>query len=70
MQCGIVYCLSRVDCQEMAAKLANFQQTNDQSLQVAVYHGGLGIDERERVHRGWLNGHIQASRRYDINKER
>ncbi len=54
MDCGIVYCLSRKGTEKMTEKL------REEGLRVGCYHAGLPNDEREKVQRDFVNGHLQA----------
>lgn len=47
---GIVYCLSRKDCQSTADKLNRAGVSSD------AYHAGLGDSDRESVQKDWLVG--------------
>eukprot|EP01053_Blabericola_migrator_P000798 Blabericola_migrator_1__797@NODE_119_length_13646_cov_70_025112_g107_i0_p3_GENE_NODE_119_length_13646_cov_70_025112_g107_i0NODE_119_length_13646_cov_70_025112_g107_i0_p3_ORF_typecomplete_len585_score133_97DEAD/PF00270_29/2_7e24DEAD/PF00270_29/1_2e02Helicase_C/PF00271_31/6_4e03Helicase_C/PF00271_31/4e03Helicase_C/PF00271_31/1_4e19Helicase_C/PF00271_31/1_5e04ResIII/PF04851_15/8_7e03ResIII/PF04851_15/2_8e06_NODE_119_length_13646_cov_70_025112_g107_i0860210356 len=47
-QCGIVYCLSRANCDEVANELKAARIKADR------YHGGMSASERETVQRGWM----------------
>lgn len=45
-KCGIVYCLSRRECEEVANKLLQ------SGIKAAAYHAGLET-ERESIQRDW-----------------
>lgn len=45
---GIVYCLSRSDCDKMATKLA------ENGVRAAAYHAGLSDSIRENVQKDWI----------------
>lgn len=51
---GIVYCLSRKGCEQMAEKL------KDHGVSVGVYHAGLSSDERSRVQEDFLNDRVNV----------
>lgn len=46
---GIIYCLSRNDCDTMAAKLCT------QGIRAASYHAGLSDTTRENVQKDWIS---------------
>ena len=54
-QCGIVYCLSKNECADVASFLAK-------ECQVAArhYHAGMGIGERMAVQRMWRGGEVKV----------
>lgn len=45
---GIVYCLSRKDCEEMSVKLCS------SGVRAAAYHAGLSDSVRENVQKDWI----------------
>lgn len=51
---GIIYCLSRKGCEQMADKL------KEQGVSVGVYHAGLSSDERSRVQDDFLNDRVDV----------
>lgn len=51
---GIIYCLSRRGCDQMADKL------KEQGISVGVYHAGLSSDERSRVQDAFLNDRVDV----------
>lgn len=53
-QCGIIYCLSRNDCESVAEKL------RDNSLMSAPYHAGLSDNQRKKVFKAWSTGTFQV----------
>lgn len=53
-QTGIIYCLSRNDCDSLADKLVA------DGFKVVSYHAGLNDTNRKRVQNDWING------KYDV----
>uniref|UniRef100_A0A6G1SK16 ATP-dependent DNA helicase n=1 Tax=Aceria tosichella TaxID=561515 RepID=A0A6G1SK16_9ACAR len=53
-QCGIIYCLSRADCEAAAAGL------REQGITSAPYHAGLPDQQRQRVFTAWSRGTFQV----------
>ncbi|XP_033749832.1 Bloom syndrome protein homolog isoform X2 [Pecten maximus] len=51
-KCGIVYCLSRKECDSTAQDLSKV------GIQAVSYHAGLGDGERISIQEKWLNGTI------------
>ena len=51
-QCGIVYCLSKADCETTAEGLQKA------GVNAAHYHAGLSPEERHRTHLRWLNDDV------------
>ena len=51
-QSGIIYCFSRKDCEDLAAKLRS------RMISAAPYHAGLEDAEKSRVHKQWLSGRV------------
>ncbi|XP_060083863.1 recQ-like DNA helicase BLM [Ylistrum balloti] len=49
-KCGIVYCLSRKECDSTA------QDLSKAGIQAVSYHAGLGDGERISIQEKWLNG--------------
>ncbi|KAA6378491.1 MAG: putative ATP-dependent helicase SGS1 [Streblomastix strix] len=54
-QSGIIYCLSKYDCEEVAEVL--FQQ---QGIKALHYHAGLNGSERTETQRKWTMGEVQV----------
>ncbi|KAI9225499.1 MAG: P-loop containing nucleoside triphosphate hydrolase protein [Piptocephalis tieghemiana] len=54
-QSGIIYCLSRASCEEMAANLRQ-----KYGLLTAHYHAGMSPAERSMVQRDWQAGHVRV----------
>lgn len=52
-QCGIVYCLSQKDTEEVSQNLQKHH------VRASFYHAGNTPSERERVQQGWENGDIR-----------
>nr|XP_022333521.1 Bloom syndrome protein homolog isoform X2 [Crassostrea virginica] len=50
-KCGIVYCLSRKECDTVAADLSKA------GIQAVSYHAGLGDNDRIAIQEKWLNGY-------------
>ena len=59
---GVIYCLSRKNCEDLAEKLQ--QKVRSKSgcgrVHVSFYHADLDPHERERRHREWANGKISV----------
>lgn len=53
-QCGIIYCLSRNDCESVAEKL------REHGIHSAPYHAGLKDEARKRIFNAWSNGTFQV----------
>lgn len=53
-QCGIIYCLSRNDCEQVASNL------REQGITSAPYHAGLSDDSRKKVFAAWSRGIFQV----------
>lgn len=51
---GIVYCLSRKDCEQVCLDLCG------KGISAGFYHADLPPAERSRVHRQWLNTNVQV----------
>lgn len=52
-QAGIIYCLSRKNCEMVAAKMLSY------GLRADFYHAGMSSQERDRVQTQFLNDNIQ-----------
>lgn len=48
---GVIYCLSRRDCENMAAKLRD-----SYGLKAQHYHAGMGVMEKEEAQADWQRG--------------
>jgi len=59
---GVVYCLSRKDCEKLAEKLQEQvrKRPNCSRVRVSYYHADLDAHERERRHRDWSNGIVSV----------
>lgn len=53
-QCGIIYCLSRVDCETVSEKL------REQGVTSAPYHAGQSDEARKKVFSAWSRGVFQV----------
>lgn len=53
-QCGIIYCLSRNDCETVAEKL------RENGISSSPYHAGLSDNQRKRVFNAWSSGVFQV----------
>lgn len=53
-QCGIVYCFSRKDCEEVAADLKR------SGIKALAYHAGLSDPMREQYQRLWINNQFKV----------
>lgn len=53
---GVIYCLSRKDCEKLSEQLS----TKVKGARVSYYHAELDAHERERRHREWSNGQISV----------
>lgn len=51
-ECGIIYCLSRMDCEKITEKLQEFGH------KVAFYHGNMDPEHRSFVQRQWSKDEI------------
>ncbi|EFJ41406.1 hypothetical protein VOLCADRAFT_68317 [Volvox carteri f. nagariensis] len=60
VQCGIVYCQSRGECERVAEELRKVRQPNGRMLNAAHYHAALSHDEREQVQTRWSNDEVQV----------
>ena len=58
---GVIYCLSRKDCETMADKLQDMlTQKGKGRVRVSFYHAELDDAERARRHRAWSVGQLQV----------
>mmetsp|Transcript_17730 Transcript_17730/g.49614 ORF Transcript_17730/g.49614 Transcript_17730/m.49614 type:complete len:1173 (+) Transcript_17730:191-3709(+) len=53
VQSGIIYCLSRNDCEKVASQLNGLRQKNGQRLAVHHYHANMDQMQREEVQLKW-----------------
>ncbi|XP_073065855.1 ATP-dependent DNA helicase Q-like 4A isoform X2 [Primulina eburnea] len=51
-ECGIIYCLSRMDCEKVAEKLQQYGH------KAAFYHGSMDTDHRAMTQRQWSKDEI------------
>ena len=54
-QCGIIYCLARKDCENLAELL-----NRDHGINALHYHAGMEAGEKKQVQRAWQNGDAQV----------
>lgn len=52
-QCGIIYCLSRKDCEKVCKQLKARKITCD------FYHADLSKEKRKEIQAKWMNDHIK-----------
>jgi bloom syndrome protein len=59
---GVIYCLSRKDCEDLSKKLQDNVRSMPgcRGVSVSFYHADLDSKERERRHREWSNGRISV----------
>jgi bloom syndrome protein len=59
---GVIYCLSRKDCENLAEKLQEQVRSKPdcRNVRVSFYHAELDAHERERRHSEWSNGIISV----------
>ena len=56
---GVIYCLSRKDCEQVSEKLRNkFDEKGMRNIGVSYYHAELDPSERNRRHHLWLSGRL------------
>jgi bloom syndrome protein len=53
-ECGIIYCLSRKQCEDVAAELCT------RRVKAHHYHAGMEPDEKSQVQRDWQRGQIKV----------
>lgn len=53
-QCGIIYCLSRNDCETVSEKM------REKGIASAPYHAGLSDVQRKKVFKAWSSGTFQV----------
>jgi bloom syndrome protein len=53
-ECGIIYCLSRKQCEDVAAELCS------RRVKAHHYHAGMEADEKSQVQRNWQRGEIKV----------
>jgi len=52
--CGIIYCMTRQDCESVSLKLTSEQ------ISCRVYHAGLPKHILESAHTDWLKGDVKV----------
>jgi bloom syndrome protein len=59
---GVIYCLSRKDCETLSEKLQEQVRSkpNCRSIRVSFYHADLDAEQRQRRHSDWSNGIISV----------
>jgi len=59
---GVIYCLSRKDCEVLSQKLQEAVQAKPgcRDVRVSFYHAELEAAQREQRHRDWSNGRISV----------
>ncbi|CAD7697779.1 unnamed protein product [Ostreobium quekettii] len=60
IQSGIIYCLSKKECEDVAGKLSRLKQRNGRKLSIRHYHAGQNHQEREETQLMWSNNEIQV----------
>ncbi|KAG1680402.1 hypothetical protein FOA52_015493 [Chlamydomonas sp. UWO 241] len=59
VQCGIIYCLSRAECERVAETLGGLLKGGP-TLVIKHYHGTMSAEDRETVQREWSMGVVQV----------
>ena len=58
---GVIYCLSRKDCEIVAEKIqAKLNEKGCRSIRVSFYHAELDAEERKRRHHEWSIGNVNV----------
>ncbi len=58
---GVIYCLSRKDCEKLAENIQKFLNENQcRHVKVSFYHAELDKEERQRRHHSWSIGKINV----------
>lgn len=58
---GVIYCLSRKDCETVSKKLQEkLREKGQGNVRVSFYHAELDPDERARRHHAWSTGSISV----------
>lgn len=57
---GVIYCLSRKNCEQVAEKLQSKLSEKGGTQRVSFYHAELDAHERERRHKEWSVGRISV----------
>ncbi|XRB02070.1 ATP-dependent DNA helicase [Pycnococcus provasolii] len=53
VQSGLVYCMSKAECERIAALIGTWCDKSGRRIRAAHYHAGMNPDEREDVQRRW-----------------
>lgn len=56
---GIIYCLSRNDCEKVSADLITLLGLPPNTHKISFYHAGLESDLRKKRHHDWSKGKIK-----------
>lgn len=58
---GVIYCLSRKDCEKISEKLQDLlNKSGCANVKVSFYHAELDPEERQRRHLAWSSGRISV----------
>lgn len=57
---GVIYCLSRKNCEDVSKKLQEALRTRGNRIRISYYHAELDPQERERRHHQWTIGQINV----------
>jgi bloom syndrome protein len=58
---GVIYCLSRRNCEDLSEKLqAKLRESGQGHVIVSFYHADLDATERQRRHKAWSVGRISV----------
>lgn len=57
---GVIYCLSRKDCETLSEKLTKKLLEKGKRIGVSYYHAELEVYERQRRHHEWLSGKVSV----------
>ena len=58
---GVIYCLSRKDCEKVSEKLQEkLNERGMRKIRVSYYHAELDAHERERRHSEWTLGRVSV----------
>jgi superfamily II DNA helicase RecQ len=56
-QCGIVYCITKANCQAIAEFLVSF------GIAASYYHSGLDEASRNDIQQKWMTGEVQVKKK-------